>query len=302
MRKHYHGAAHRGPYFEGWYLKCQTKDAGSLALIPALHIDGSGRRSASLQVIGESESWWLDYPETKFHASERQFEIRLEQNLFSEGGIQLDVERSGLSLQGSVCFGPFTPLRSNIMGPFCFVPGMECSHGVVSLNHSLKGSLCLNGTVMDFSGGVGYIETDRGRSFPSSYLWAQCIWQDGLKCRSLMLSIATIPLPPSRFTGCICAIFHEGTEYRMATYLGARVERWSGGGAVIRQGGYRLAVELLSGNAQPLRAPDKGSMSRTIHESLCCKLRCRFWSGDRLLFDHIGSRASFEYASLQSNV
>lgn len=41
----------RGPYFEGWYFKLQTGQGEALALIPAFHIDRSGRRSASLQVI-----------------------------------------------------------------------------------------------------------------------------------------------------------------------------------------------------------------------------------------------------------
>lgn len=53
MAKYYHGAGRAGPYFEGWYLKCQTKDGRGLALIPALHVDRAGRRSASLQVIAD---------------------------------------------------------------------------------------------------------------------------------------------------------------------------------------------------------------------------------------------------------
>ena len=43
----------RGPYFEGWYVKCQTKKGQSLAFIPALHIDRDGKSSASLQVISD---------------------------------------------------------------------------------------------------------------------------------------------------------------------------------------------------------------------------------------------------------
>ena len=61
MKQYFHGATQKAPYFEGWYLKLQTKEGKALALIPALHIDGKGRRSASLQVITESRSWWLAY-------------------------------------------------------------------------------------------------------------------------------------------------------------------------------------------------------------------------------------------------
>ena len=161
------------------------------------------------------------------------------------------------------------------MGPFQFLPKMECSHGVISMAHRLDGQLILNGDVMDFSGGLGYIETDRGRSFPSAYLWTQCAWQDS-QCNSIMLSVATIPLPIGSFRGCICAVMYHGQEYRLATYRGAKIEQWSGNGAIVRQGRYCLIVELLEERGCPLRAPVNGNMRRTIHESLCAKMHYVF--------------------------
>lgn len=294
MKSYYHGDTKR-PYFEGWYLKHQTKDGPSLALIPALHIDSSGQLTASLQVISNHGSWWLDYPETAFHASETPFRLQLGENTFSHRGVSLNITRPDLSLRGNLRYGAFTSLKSHIMGPFRFFPHMECAHGVVSMGHSLTGQVNLNGELLDFSGGQGYIETDRGRSFPKAYLWTQCAWQDP-QPTSLMLSIATIPLGPLGFTGCICAILHGGKEYRLATYRGVRVEKWSETGAVIRQGKHRLEVELLSGTGHPLKAPVQGAMGRTIHEILCSTIRYRFWAGETLLFDHTDPRASFEYS------
>ena len=246
MEKYYHGAKKRGPYFEGWYLKCQTREGAALALIPACHIDREGRCGASLQVVADGQAWWLAYPDAEFRAFGEMFCVRVGRSLFTRRGMCLDIEEDELSLHGTVRCGPFTPLRSDIMGPFRFLPAMECAHGVLSMAHPLEGSVTLNGKTLDFSGGVGYIETDRGRSFPERYLWTQCVWQ-GDRPGSLMLSIATIPLAGLRFTGCICAVCCGGREYRLATYRGARVERWSGAGAVIRQGKYRLSVELLKG-------------------------------------------------------
>lgn len=285
----------RGPYFEGWYVKCQTKKGQSLAFIPALHIDRAGKSNASLQVISDQGAWWLEYPEGEFRADGKAFEIQAGPNRFTKEGAILAVERDGLSLWRRLQFGPFTALQSPIMGPFRFLPGMECAHGVISMGHGLKGILTLNGREMDFDGGMGYVETDRGRSFPRAYLWTQCLW-GGIRGTSVMLSIATIPLGAVGFTGCICAVVHQGREYRLATYRGVRIEQWSGSGAVIRQGKYRLAVEVLEGAGQPLRAPVEGAMARTIHESLCARLRYRFWEGKKLLFDHVDSHASFEYA------
>lgn len=296
MRKYYHGAEQHGPYFEGWYLKFQTEDGKALALIPALHIDGTGRRSASLQVITRNETWWLEYPETEFRACEKQFHICIGQNAFYREGVRLNVERDGLSLYGTLHCGSYAPLKSDIMGPFRFLSKMECSHGVISMGHPVVGALVLNCETINFSGGIGYAETDRGRSFPSAYLWTQCAWQDAQRS-SLMLSIATIPLAARSFTGCICAVLHNGREYRLATYLGARAESWSSSGAAVRQGKYRLTVEVLKKHACPLRAPLAGAMGRTIHESLCSKVRYRFWAGEKLLFEHTDLCASFEYAN-----
>lgn len=284
-----------GPYFEGWYLKHQTRQGQALALIPAFHIDGSGRRTASLQVIARDQAWWLAHPETQLQVSRQPFQVTVGLSSFGSQGIVLHIEQDDLSLCGTLRYGPFTALRSDIMGPFRFFAGMQCSHGVISMGHSLEGSLVLNGERLDFTNGIGYIETDRGRSFPSAYLWTQCVW-DGPACGSLMLAAAAIPLPVGGFTGCICSVFFRGQEYRLATYRGAKIEEWSPSGAVIRQGKYRLEVQLLSGRRQALHAPAEGRMERTVHESLCAEVRYRFWHGTDLLFQHTDPNASFEYA------
>ena len=50
--------------------------------------------------------------------------------------------------------------RKKIMGWYYKLPFMECYHGVVSLNHDLKGSLNLNNIHYHFDDGKGYIEKD----------------------------------------------------------------------------------------------------------------------------------------------
>lgn len=284
------------PYFEGWYFKCQTKDRKTIALIPAIHKDGSGQGSASIQVISEVGTWWLEYSEAEFHVVRQPLRVSLGPNTLGEGGISLQVDRSGLSLHGELRHGPLTPLQSDIMGPFRFISELECTHDVVSMGHRLDGTLTLNGETLDFSGGLGYIETDRGRSFPDQYLWTQCGWTEP-QTTGLMLAVATIPiLKHIRFTGTICSIQYNKREYRLATYKGARIRAWSEHGVEIVQGKDRLAVEVLEKQGQPLRAPVEGAMGRIIHESLCSKVRYRFWEKGDLLFDHTDDGASFEYA------
>lgn len=291
MKQYYYGENKTGPYFEGWYFKCQTQDGHALALIPAVHIREDGQKSTSLQVITEDGAWWWEYPATSFAASEDSLNIKLGENRFSEAGLLLNMEQEGLSLHGRVRFGSFQCLKSDIMGPFRWLANMECVHNVISMVHTLQGQLELNGSVLGFSGGKGYIEADRGRSFPTAYLWTQCMWEN---C-SLMLSIATIPLGKIGFTGCISAIVLNGQEYRIATYWGAKIQKWSAQGAILRQGRYRLEVQLLEQKAQLLRAPSDGNMNRTVHESVSAKVRYLFWRGGELLVDHTDAQASYEY-------
>lgn len=293
MKRYDHTNRRLGPWFEGWYFKCRTVDEKAIALIPAYHIGPHGQRNASLQVISDAGTWWFEYPEEDFTTSSVGFSIRVGENRFSEEGLSVNLSRSGLNLFGELKFGPFLRLSSDIMGPFQWVPGMECSHGVISMGHALDGTLTLNGERLDFTGGHGYIETDRGRSFPDTYLWAQASFPGA----ALMLSIASIPLLFVHFTGCICSVILNGKEYRLATYRGVRVERWTSEEAVIRQGRYRLEIKVEHTDAKPLRAPSKGAMARTIHESLKSVLRCRFWHDETLLFEGTDQTGSFEFSA-----
>lgn len=281
-----------GGYFEGFYFKHQGRD-GSLALIPAFHRGEDGAASASIQAIWEGGAHYTVFPGGAFQCAAGTLDLAVGDCRFSDRGLRVALSGEGFSLSGDIRYGALTPLRYDVMGPFrALEPVMQCYHGVASLRHELSGYLLLNGRVLDFSGGVGYIEADRGRSFPRDYLWTQCCW-DG---ESVMLSIADIPLGPGRFRGCICTILHAGRELRLATYLGARVERYGPEGAEVRQGKYRLEVQRLDGEGQDLRAPARGAMSRTIREGLCCRVRYRLRYGERLLFDHTDGRASFEWS------
>jgi len=295
--RYFHGAGRHGPYFEGWYLKQQGSE-GELAVIPAFHQTKKGVRSASIQVITAEGSRLFSFPAQSFAAWPDRFQVRVGGNWFSEEGMHLELEEGGFSLRGDLRYGPLSPPEEDIMGPFRRLPGMECVHGVLSMEHRVDGELVYNGRSWMFRDGRGYLETDRGRSFPRRYLWTQCLWQERQR-GSLMLSVARIPVGPVRFTGCICQVDYAGRHWRLATYHGVRVERWSRSGAVIRQGALRLVVDLLEQNASPLRAPAAGDMSRTIHESLCAKVRYRFWADGALVFDHTDGRASYEYAQTE---
>lgn len=292
---HFHGYHKKRSFFEGWYLKHQSPD-GVLALIPAYHIDSEGRSSASLQVITPSKAWMLTCSGDSFHAASRSFYVNYDTTTFSPQGINLDISAKELTLKGHLAYTPFTPPRSDIMGPFRFAPFLECSHGIVSLSHRIRGHVILNRRKIDFNGGIGYIEKDWGRSFPSRYVWSQCSWIDrksGSPC-CLMASAADVPIFKTNLTGFIGSILFRGKEYRLATYLGSKLVRFTPQEIMVNQGQLTLHVELIKSRPLSLHAPDLGSMSRSIKESAACQTRCRLFYENRKIFDITCHYAGFE--------
>ena len=47
-------------YFKGWYFKAQNANQ-TIALIPAMHIDKTQEKSASLQIISDNGVWFIPF-------------------------------------------------------------------------------------------------------------------------------------------------------------------------------------------------------------------------------------------------
>lgn len=276
-------------YFEGWYVKQQTDDE-VIAFIPALHTAPNGQRTASLQIATPGASYSVSYPSMEIEPGRRA--LRIGESLFSPSGCTLDVRSGGVTLAGKLTFSQVRPPRYDIMGPFRFAPLMQCRHCVISMAHRVDGELTLNGRQYRFHSAHGYIEGDRGVSFPSRYVWTQCCFDGG----SVMLSVADIPYLGLHFKGCIAFVYLNGKEYRLATYLGARVEAVDNRAVVIRQGRLCLTARLLHAQAAPLQAPSAGIMQRTIHESARCTVAYRFTDAAHERFSLLSEQASFEGA------
>ena len=276
-------------YFCGWYFKCQSQSQ-TLALIPAIHIS-QGKCSCSIQLISNTEIW--NVPIHSCHVKMRKdfpYAI-LGDNIFSGKEIHLNLKTDNLSASGHIQFGIPSRIRYDIMGPFRYVPFMECRHSIFSMRHNVNGKLCINGTDYNFENAVGYIEGDRGYSFPKHYAWTQCCFQNG----SLMLSVAEVPLGPVQFTGVIGIIQINGKEYRIASYLGARVIKNQNGYITVRQGSMTFTAVLMEKTVLPLSAPVEGSMSRTIRENAACRARYNFSCGNHTILNFETRKASFEY-------
>lgn len=278
---------HNSGYFQGWYFKCCTGDK-TIAFIPAFH-SHNRIKTASLQIITDAAA--IHIPFEKLEYRETPLAVRLGDCIFTEKGVILNYQSSLVQLKGELRFQALSPIAYDIMGPFSLVPFMQCRHSVYSMNHRIDGQITVGGQLFNFTDGIGYLEGDRGRSFPKRYIWTQCCFENG----SLMLSVADIPMFGIHFTGIIGVILLDGKEYRIATYLGAGISQIGEAEVTVRQGDYTFTAKLLEKNAQPLLAPDNGSMCRTIHESASCKAYYCFSHKGKVLCEFASSRAGFEF-------
>lgn len=273
--------------FYGWYLKCQS-DSQTLAVIPAVHRAGRNQ-TCSIQIITDNNVWTVPFSADSFRRSEMN--ISIGKNRFGKKGIRLAIQTQQLRATGKLTFGPLSPLKYDIMGPFALIPFMECRHSVFSMSHSVCGTVHINGQKYSFNNNYGYWEGDRGRSFPKQYIWTQCGFPNG----ALMLSVAHIPIGGIHFTGIIGIVLWKGREYRLATYLGARSVLLQNRKLRIIQGDLELDAYLLEDAGHPLKAPAKGNMIRTIHENASCKAFYKFRIKGHTLFAFETRQASFEY-------
>ncbi|CAF4862457.1 unnamed protein product, partial [Rotaria magnacalcarata] len=59
------------------------------------------------------------------------------------------------------------------MGPYSWIPTMQCYHHVLSMKNTIHGSMQVNQNEKQTISGFGYIEKDWGNAFPSIWIWGQ---------------------------------------------------------------------------------------------------------------------------------
>ncbi|MDD2533098.1 MAG: tocopherol cyclase family protein [Eubacteriales bacterium] len=306
---HFQGERKRHTYFEGWYFKCISADRKqAIALIPGMAIDPTGQRHAFIQVIDAvaGRTWYFELPFSEFTASQDRLEIRIGANSFHSAGLSLDIDSTEGMLSGHLKFSeirdfPVTWHTPSIMGPFQFVPFMECYHAIVHLSHRISGTINLNGTIYNFDDGAGYIEKDYGRSFPQTYLWIQASHFD-LGDASFVFSRARIPWLGSEFQGFFAYLTNfQGIETRFATYNFSRLNYWQvdpekGTCQGVLDGPIgRLEFTAQMRGGGKLRAPIDGLMNREIIESITATVSVKLTNltGD-VLFDGTSGEAGME--------
>jgi len=299
----YQGWGIKRKYFEGWYFKVvNASETRAFAFIPGIAMDEAGNSHSFVQLLDgkEKKSEYFTFDAGAFKPSDRRFELTLGNNYFSETAMKLDLPavKGSLSFSGTVAW-PDKWYSPGIMGPYTFAPFMECNHGIVSMDHTITGSLFINGEEIDFTGGRGYIEKDWGHSFPSAYIWMQSnhFSAPGI---SFKASVARIPWVTGNFTGFIAGLWFNNRLWRYTEYNRSRLVSLSVRESVVRME-FRnrhtiLTVSAPVDKATELAAPVRGFMDGRIEESMTSEISLELSDrkNDTIIFNGTGRNASIE--------
>lgn len=301
----YHGWGKKRQYFEGWYYKIiNANEDQAFAFIPGIAMDANGNRHAFIQVMDgkKATSTYLKFSADKFRPNPKEFDLAIGNNRFKQDSISfgLDNVSGSLKFQNQVKW-PVKWNSAGIMGPYAFVPFMECYHGILSMDHSIEGELIIDTEKIDFTGGRGYIEKDWGVSFPSAYIWLQSNHFSN-KGVSLKLSVANIPWMRSSFVGFIAGLWLENKLIQFTTYNSSQlIKSFVDQTKVIielQNKKYHLKVEALRTTSVELASPILGFMEGKINETMTSEvsLELRDIKSKELLFKDVGRNTGLEVA------
>ena len=277
------------PCFEGWYFKIvDVVEEQPYAIIPGVFLGDDAH--AFIQVLDGTAgmSAYYPFPLSEFRAAKNTLDVEIGRSRFSRSGIKLDIPAYDTvgqqAVRGEIHFSawtswPVTIASPGVMGPYSFMPFMECNHGILSMDHAVSGELQVNGKHVSFDGGRGYIEKDWGRGFPRGYVWGQSNHFDEPGV-SVSASVARIPWLSRAFRGHLVGFLLRDRLYRFATYSGSEIVHIS-----VDEHSYSLAVRdkeyLLEINATRteggiLHAPYEKQMLERVAESMTSIIDVRF--------------------------
>jgi tocopherol cyclase len=301
----FQGSLRKKHYFEGWYFKHVTLDmSNTFSFIPGVSLTENDSH-AFIQIMNGNTGItdYIRYPIDEFRWNKRSLILNVGSSTFTDKGVILNIVNENLNLSGQIDFKniikyPKSILSPGIMGWYSFVPFMECNHGIVSVNHDLHGKISVNGNVIDFNNGKGYIEKDWGISFPEAWIWVQSNnFVD--HNTSFSFSIAKIPWMGRFFIGFIAYLYLNNRFYLFSTYNRSVVSEINHDNDTIeinvRNHKYILRIRIIKNSFGDLRAPVSGEMSRKIKESIDSEVHLQLFDKyNKLEYEDTGKRVGLE--------
>jgi len=301
----FHGLQRKN-FFEGWYYKIVLEESNmTLALIPGVSNSTQDPHSfiqvfVSPQMIFK----YIRFDHDAFHVQNVPFKVSILDNHFSLETVKICINKEDFQLALECSLSNITPIHTNllsptIMGPFHYIPRMECNHGIISMNHLLRGVLQLNHVNHTFENQKGYIEKDWGTSFPRKYVWCQSNHFSNTSL-SVFLSIAIIPMIRFEFEGLIANISFDKKEYRFATYTLAKfnIQTIDNQTRIITltQKNLKAIFHIHSPSSIGLISPKQGSMSDMIKEGLEGTITLELYENNTLIIKDTGYHSGVEFS------
>lgn len=289
-------------YFEGWYFK-NTNNKIGISFIPGININ-KNEKKAFIQVITTNSSYFINYNIDEFKFSSHPFYIKIGNNFFSKDNIHIDIndDTQDLIICGDIRYCNNKNINTNllspnIMGPFCYIPFMECNHAILSMKSTANGFIDINNNKIVFDDDIGYIEKDWGCSFPKSYIWCQGNdFQNN--DASFMISVADIPFKIFRFRGFICSLIINNKEYRFTTYNNCKIIEYDLNSNLLnitlQKGHYQLNIKSRYDSGLKLAAPVKGKMEKDIFESISAIITVTLKKNDEIIFSDTSTNCGLE--------
>ncbi len=312
----YQGLNSRKQHFEGWYYKIVDRDGDNVyAIIPGI-FKSKKQGHAFIQIYDgkRNKTYYIDYPLESFSAAHNEFKINIGANQFTARNMSLDIVSRDLTIKGNLEFRnrvpwPVSITAPGIMGWYAWVPFMQCYHGVLSMDHVVRGLLRINDRAVDFYKGKGYTEKDWGKSFPKAWVWLQSNHFKSNKT-SLTASIAIIPWVRSSFLGYIAGFWHKKRLYRFTTYTGAELLQFRIEGMhvfiQIQQNNLLLEIDAQGSEGSQLHAPTVEGMTERIVETLNARIKVTLKKvaedQNKVIFSETGGFGGMEIAGDQNKM
>lgn len=313
----YHGKHKKKNFFEGWYFKIVDKNnENQFAFIPGIAKGIKAKHNHSfIQVLNSKNRnyTYYKYNEKCFRYNNDNFKINIDKSLFALDRLKLDISCNNKSLKGSLKFNntikwPDSNINPGSMGFYNYLWFMKCYAQVCVLDGDIEGILCVNGELIDFTGGTVYIEKNWGNSFPKSWVWIQSNSFSDNRA-SVTCSLATIPFPIKDFRGFLIGVTIDDYFYSFTTINRSKLNlKQCGTDVEITVYNKNLKLTLKTFSYKDIymlcKGPLNGKMIPLVNETLCGKVLMVLedTKTNSIIYKGIGDSAGIEYGGELLNI
>ena len=288
--------------FENWYFKLvDEKKEQTLGLLIEIQSTKQGKE-VTIQVVGNvvHEEICVHYPLESVKS--RETEIQIEDNVLGLEQITLNIKKENFHLKGELILNHHKRLTPSfwtpgLMGPYKYLPFLESYHEVISLDHTLMGSLWLNGNKIVFDEGKGYIEKSWGKTTPNVWLWAQCN-QFKNKDVALMIGVARLPIFFDYYTCFAIPIYYKDQLEIFSNYKGGHLSKLyrykEYVHLIITQKNKVLDIKIYGSGEKSCTASKSSHMIRDVYACDTAKIEVLITENGQTVFEEVGTLCELE--------